>query len=186
MPRLKIRKKTDIKIEKEILTGMIASKEYLQNITPLIDLSYFKSSFIKRVAGWSLDFYDEYQDAPEAEIQSIFNTKAPKLKEEEAELIAGMLTGLSKKYEYVKEIKVPYLTDETVKYFKQRELEITSGNIRVLLEKGDIKEAERQIDEYKKVTVLNEPERITSFNATELMQQEFPDQTPMVESGLFK
>lgn len=151
MPRLKIRKKTDVTVEKRILTGIITSKEYLQDISPLIDLAYFKSSFIRRVAGWVLDFYDGYNKVPLSEIQSIFNAESPKLKEEEAELISKLLTDISKRYELDQNLNIPYLTDQTEKYFKQRELEITSGNLKVLLERGDIEEAENQISKFKKI-----------------------------------
>lgn len=154
MPRLKLRKKTDIQIEKRILTGIITSKEYLQDIFPLIDLAYFKSSFIRRVAGWVLDFYDGYSKVPLSEIQSIFNAESPKLKEEEAELISKLLTNISKRYELEQTLNIPYLTDQTEKYFKQRELEITSGNLKVLLERGDIEEAENQISKFRKIQKL--------------------------------
>jgi len=154
MPRLKLRKKTDIQIEKRILTGIITSKEYLQDIYPLIDLAYFKSSFIRRVAGWILDFYDGYTTVPVSEVQSIFNAEAPKLKEEEAEMISKFLIDISKTYELGQTLNIPYLTDQTEKYFKQRELEITSGNLRVLLERGDIEEAEKQISNFRRVQKL--------------------------------
>lgn len=154
MPRLKLRKKTDIQIEKRIITGMIVSQDYLNDIYPLIDLSYFKSSFTKRIAKWVLDFYETYEKVPFVDIQNIFNSEAPNLKEEEAELISKLLTNISKKYELEQSLNVPYLTDQTEKYFKQRELEITSGNLRVLLERGDIEEAENQISSFRKIQKL--------------------------------
>jgi len=154
MPRLKLRKKSDIQIEKRIITGLIVSKEYMQNVYPLIDLSYFKSSFIKRIAKWVLDFYESYEEVPFADIKNIFDTEAPNLKEEEAELISKLLTNISEKYEMEQNLNVSYLTDQTEKYFKQRELEITSGNLRVLLEKGDIEAAEDQISNFRRIQKL--------------------------------
>jgi len=154
MPKLKLRKKTDIQIEKRILTGMITSKEYIQNIYPLIDLSYFKSSFIRRVAGWVLGFYDELKAVPMSEVQSIFNAEAPKLKGEEAGMISEFLSKLSKEYEMGQTLNIPYLTDQTEKYFRQRELEITSSNLKVLLERGDIEEAENQISSFRRIQKL--------------------------------
>ena len=154
MPKLKVREKVTVRTEKQILTGMIVSKEYMQSIYPLISLSYFKSSFIRTVAEWALSFYEQYEDIPFDNIQSIFHSEEPNLKEEDAKLISTLLTNISKKYEREKGLNIPYLTDETEKYFKQRELEITSGNLKILLERGDIEEAEHQISHFRKIQKL--------------------------------
>jgi len=154
MPRLKTRKQSNIQIEKRIITGMIVSKEYLRDILPLIDLSYFKSSFTKIIAKWILDFYEQYEDAPFDDIKNIYDAEEPKLEEEVSKLISVLLTDISNRYEKDSGLNIQYLTDQTEKYFKQRELEITSGNIKVLLEKGDIKEAENQISSFRRIQKL--------------------------------
>ena len=154
MPRLVKRKKTDVNVEKRIITGMIVSKEYMQSIYPLIDFAYFKSSFTRKIAGWVYEFYESYEDVPFDDIQSIFNAEEPKLKEEEAKLISKLLARISKRYAQDKGINLQYLLDQTETYFKTRELEITSGNLKVLLEKGDVEGAEEQIASFRKVQKL--------------------------------
>jgi len=167
MPRLIKRKKTDVNVEKRIITGMIVSKEFMQSIYPLIDFAYFKSSFTRRVAYWVYDFYEAYEEVPFDDIQSIFNAEEPKLKEEEAKLISKLLTRISKRYAQDKGINLPYLLDQTELYFKTRELEITSGNLKVLLEKGDIKGAEDQLSSFRKIQKLTS-EWIDPFDNNEI------------------
>jgi len=167
MPRLIKRKKTDVNVEKRIITGMIVSKEYMQSIYPLIDLSYFKSSFTKKLASWTIEFYETYEEVPFDDIQSIFNAEEPTMKEEESKLISKLLARISKRYEREKGLNLPYLLDQTEKYFKTRELEITAGNLKVFLEKGDIRRAEDQISSFRKIQKLTS-EWIDPFDNEEI------------------
>ena len=148
------RKRVDTSIEKRILTGMIVSKEYLREIHPLIDMSYFQSSFARTVTEWILDFYDAYEEVPFKHIQDIYAQKKEKMEEEESNIIAKLLTNISQKYEADSTINVPYLVDQTEQYFKRRELEITSDNLKALLSEGDIQGAEIQIEKFRKVQKL--------------------------------
>lgn len=148
------RKRIDTSTEKRILTGMIVSKEYLQEIHSLIDISYFQSSFSKTVVNWILDFYDAYGEVPLKNIQDIFNEKKEKMEEEESKIIAKLLTDISQKHEADGVTNVPYLVDQTEQYFKRRELEITSDNLKLLLNEGDIEGAEIQIEKFRKVQKL--------------------------------
>ena len=148
------RKKVSTNIEKRIVTGLIVSKEYLQEVYQLIDLSYFQNSYTAKIAEWCLDHYSYYEEAPFATIQDIFNLEKPKLQEEDSELISFLLSDISKKYQLGDGINVPYLIDNTVDFCKTRELEITAGNIQVLLGRGDIAGAEEQVSNYRNVQRL--------------------------------
>ena len=148
------RRKVDTNIEKRIVTGMIVSKEYMQEVFLLIDLAYFQNTYTKIVADWCLDHYSYYEETPFNTIQDIFNLERPKLREEEAELIAMLLSDVNEKYKQEEGINAPYLIDRTVEFCKSRELEITAGNIKVLLERGDLKGAEDQISGFRKIQKL--------------------------------
>lgn len=154
MPRLIKRKKINVRVEKQIITGMIVSKEYMQSVYPLVDLSYFRNSFTRKIAGWAIEFYECYEEIPFDNIKNIFDSEKQKLKEAETKLISSLLVEISNKYEREKGLNVPYLTDETEAYFKKRELEITAGNLRVLLEKGDVRGAEDQISSFRRIQKL--------------------------------
>ena len=148
------RRRIDSSQEKRIITGMIVSKEFLEEIHPLIDLSYFQSTFTEIVAEWVLDFYEAYNEVPLKHIKDIFESKKETLKDEDAEIIAKLLTNISDTYEADEKINVDYYVDQTEKYFKRRELEITASNLKVLLEDGDLEQAEKQIEKFRKVQKL--------------------------------
>ena len=150
------RRRFDSSTEKKILIGMIVSTRYLKDISPLIDLSYFQNTFAQTVAEWVLEFYEAYEMAPFHNMQDIFTVEQDKqvMKPEEEEIISKLLTEISKKYQLDQGVNVPYLTDQTEKYFKRRELELTAGNLKVLLANGDIDGAEQQIEKYRKVQKL--------------------------------
>jgi replicative DNA helicase len=148
------RRRIDSTIEKRILTGMIVSKRFLQEVKPLLNLDYFESDFTRKVAQWSLNYFLHYDDAPKEHIQDIYNRESDKLKEEDAELISKFLKDISSRYEQDPDINVDYLLDQTMDYFKKRELEITSTNIQYLLSNNQIEQAEEQIIHFSKISRL--------------------------------
>lgn len=150
MSEIKSRKITTTE-EKRIAIGLITSTEYTNNIRGTIDLAYFKNSYIERIADWCLSFYDEHGKAPSIHIQDIFDSEKHSMPSEEAELTEKLLIDLSEKYS-PEEVNTDYLLSTTKNYFQQRELEILVGNISVLKEKGNLEDAEKQIDHYKKIS----------------------------------
>ena len=148
------RRKIDTDIEKRIVTGMIVSKQYMQEVFLQIDLAYFQNTYTRKVAEWCLDHYSYYEETPFNTIQDIYNLEQAKLKPEESELISTLLSDVNEKYQQEDGINVPYLVDRTIDFCKSRELEITAGNIKVLLDRGDLKGAEDQIAGFRKVQKL--------------------------------
>ncbi|RLA00039.1 MAG: hypothetical protein DRQ42_06435 [Gammaproteobacteria bacterium] len=149
-----IRRKIDSTIEKRIITGMIVSEKYLQTVSPQIDLSYFQNSFTRKVAEWCLDFYYTYRTAPFNDIKAIFERESARMKEEEASIIQTMLEEISDNFEIDKGINVEFLVDRTLLFFKKRELEITAGNIQILLEKNAIDQAEDEVINFRKISKI--------------------------------
>lgn len=150
------RKVIDTSLEKRIAIGLIVSTQYIKELLPLLNLNYLLNSYIRTISQWCIDFYEKYEKAPESNIQQLYETRREGLKEGEAELIEQVLDDISKQYENSEAFNVDYLLDQTTTYFKKRELEITAGNIQVLLDQGKLNEAEEQVASYKKVA------RITS------------------------
>jgi hypothetical protein len=150
------RKVIDTSLEKRIAIGLIVSSQYIKELLPLLNLNYLQNSYIRTISRWCLDYYDTYEKSPLNNIQQLYDTRKDGLKEGEAELISQVLDDISKQYENSDAFNVDYLLDQTTVYFKKRELEITAGNIQVLLDQGKINEAEEQVSSYKKVA------RITS------------------------
>ncbi len=138
--------------EKRIVTGMIVSTEFVEAINPIFSLDYFKNSYLKTVAEWCSVFFEEYTKAPFMHIKDIFESESHYLDENDVEMIEILLGDLDDKYDEG-EINLGYWVDNAKDYFRVRELEITVNNISVLKEKGDIEEAEAEIEKFKKVTL---------------------------------
>lgn len=146
-------RKVDSTIEKRIIMGMIVSDRYLREVYDLINLDYIRSDYIRTVAEWCLGFFDNYEKSPFHDIQTIFTDykEAGKIKSEEAEIIEILLKETSQKYSNQK-VNDDYLLDQTILYFKKRELEITNSNIKILLDQNKIEEAENEILTFHKVS----------------------------------
>jgi len=145
------RLRVDSTIEQRIVTGLIVSSSFLRKIYDLFDLVYFKNTYTKEIAKWAINYYEVFEDAPFAHIQDIFNKNKSKLKEEDADLIASLLTKISERYEMERNLNVDYVLKETETYFRKRQLEITSENIRILLKSDKVERAEMEIEQFKKV-----------------------------------
>jgi len=141
-------------IEKRILTALIVSTQFNYEVDHLINFDYFTNSFIRTVAKWCVDFFDTYEQAPFDHIQDIFEGRKPELKEEDVDLIKTLLEDISKKYELNSGLNIEYSVAQALKFFKLRQLQITSSNIDILLSKNDIDAAEEQINNYTKIAKI--------------------------------
>ncbi len=143
-------------IERRIVTGLIVSTEYAQEIEPLWKSRYMESESARMIAGWCLEYYRQYQKAPGKDIEGIFAEKIKSLSRTQAQDIEDILAGLSEEYER-KQFNVQYLLDQTRTYFKERALSLHSEEIQDHLRAGDITEAERLALSFNPVeTELNE------------------------------
>ena len=150
--------KTDAQVERQILTAMIISKDFLQGVKPIFKDEYLVTPFARRVAGWCLDYHDEYDKAPGEHIEDIFNHhKRNGLQEELSELIEKFLKSLSQEYEHSDGFNHDYMLDQAEKRFKARALQIATEDIKALLSTGDVFEAESILMAYKR------PERPSSI-----------------------
>ncbi len=138
--------------EKRITLGMIVSTEFLEQIKPIFKIEYFTNSYLTTVASWCDAFFEEYEKAPFMHIKDIFESEQHHLPETDAELIGVLLRDLDSQYDEG-EINLKYWTEMAEDYFKTRELEIVVNNISVLKDQGDIVGAEKEIENFKKVSL---------------------------------
>jgi len=138
--------------ESRIIIGLIVSTEFYERIKPILKIEYFTNSYIKIIAGWCDAFFEQYGKAPFLHIRDIFQSESAFLKPAESELIEILLGKLDSSY-VEGEINVDYWSESAKDYFRQRELEITLNNIQVLKDKGDLEEAEKEIERFHKVTL---------------------------------
>jgi len=143
--------KINSSIEKRILTGSIVSTEFLDKIHPVFNKEYIESTFIRKALVWTMDFYGEYGKSPGVHIKDIYIAERKNMKDDEAEIIETLLNDILTGY-VEGSFNNDYVADQTIDFFKSRELTITSNNVKYFLEKGSIEEAEKEIENYRKVT----------------------------------
>lgn len=139
----------DAKIEKNIITGMIISEEFLQGIQHIYHP--LQVPFAKEVAKWCMDYYSQYEKAPSAHIEDIFLANKDRMSEEEEELTSSFLSHISEEYENEKAFNVNYILDSAEKYFRTLALQELGKKLSVSVAKGNIDKAESMVGTFERV-----------------------------------
>lgn len=130
-------------IERRIVIGLITSTEFLQEIRPLWDNRLLKSNAARRLAHWSIEYFDKYKVAPMRQMEAIFYDKVKKDKvpnDVAEEIEQDILPGLSEEYE--QGINYAYLLEQAKEYLLERSLVVHTDKIKALLEEGKVADAE--------------------------------------------
>jgi len=138
-------------IERRIITGIIVSTEYIQQIQNIWDTQLLESSTARMLAGWVFEYYAKYKKAPQKEIENIYYQKLRESKISKSiaeEIETEILPSLSDEYEE-NGINLNYLIDQTHTYLCEKHLEKHSQEIQSLVESGELIEAEKLASEYK-------------------------------------
>lgn len=145
-----MRRKIEGSTERGILTAMIVSTEFLKNIRNSYKTEYFQTPFTKTVAQWAKDYFDEFDQAPGATIQAIFENKKKEILEEtQEELIESFLSSISKEYEMQDVFNVSYWLDQASKYFQKRSFQILADEINSAAHQDDLLSAQSAYDAFK-------------------------------------
>jgi len=174
------RKKIDVSTEKQILTGLVVSDHYLRIVAPLYSPDLLEIGFAPIVAGWCLEYFDKYEEAPKQHIQDLFNTWAKtKPDPEQLRFVEDFLATLSDEYEHAEKFNVQYLVDKTTEHFNLRKLENLAEDIKYCTNKGDLAEAKAVMDEYSSIEVETS-DWIDPFDDEEAIRSAFDEQaTPL-------
>lgn len=145
-------------IERRIVTGLIVSSDYVSRIRPFWKDELLEGPELRRIAGWCIEHFDKYQAAPDSDIESIYmeHLRAGRVSKGEAEFIELVLSRLSDEYGRGQQFNSAYLYDQTVEYFRRRELARHNEEIQALLDAGKTEEA----------TALSQSFKPTSFTAS--------------------
>lgn len=137
-------------LERRIVTGLIVSKDYLSRVEKFWDATLLESPELKIISDWCMDYYQKYHRAPDNNIESIYmeSLKKANISKAEAQYIETLLDGLSDEYGRDSRFNSAYLYDQTVQYFKTRELERHNEEVQALIELGRIEEAENLAQSY--------------------------------------
>lgn len=141
-------------MERKIVIGLITSTDFLNQIKSEWRQDYIVSDSAKMIALWCWEYYDKYEEAPGKAIDLIYTKKIAKkgnkITKDVAEEIEFILNGLSEQYvEEGDSISIPILLQETRDYFVERSISLHNENVQGLLQKGEVEEALKLIENFK-------------------------------------
>lgn len=140
-------KKTDSYFERKLIIGLIKSKEFIEQIQPLLKIKWLKNEESKRIAAWCIRYFKKYNEAPNEAIQDIYMKEAEKLKDETAALIEETLFSLSDEFES-DEFDTDHFLDICEEYLKRRQIEYKIEDIKVSLDSNNLEDAISSIEQY--------------------------------------
>ena len=152
---MKIRK-GDASLDRKIVTGMIVSTQYLKAVRNIYRPEYIITPFVNTVVRWCLDYFEQYEEAPNKHIQDIYKSeeRLNKIVESQLDLIEEFLSSLSEEYAQADLFNVDYLLDETERAFRARSIKCLAEDIEAYLSRGELLEAESQLARFKLPTKM--------------------------------
>lgn len=158
-------------IERRIITGFITSDDFIRQMYPIYKSRLLSSSTAKLLAGWCIEYFEQYNCAPGQDIEGIFNARMKHLSEDKVQDIEEILEGLSDEYEQ-KQFNVPYLLDQTRQHFQEKHLQLFADEVKATIDEGKLTEAERLASGY--VTIAKEDlSSIDPFKDRDRIKQAF-------------
>lgn len=164
-------------MERKIIIGLITDTDFLKEFEEEWNPEYIEGRAAKLLSAWCWEYYKKYKEAPMQDIESIYITKLRQGLDEDLanEIEEDILPSLNEEYE--KGTDNIYLIDETRAFFKERQIQIHTDSLTYLLDKGEIKEAQTQIDKFEiKTKVENVGLDLSSPESLMVVRQAF-DQT---------
>jgi hypothetical protein len=131
-------------LERRIICGLIVSADYLRRVAPFWQDDLVEAPEMRRIARWCLNFWEKYGRAPDRDIEQVFfgALRDEGIPKAEAQLIEAVLEKVSDDYERGDKFNAAYLFDQTVLYFRDREVAQWTQDVQDLRERGRLKEAE--------------------------------------------
>jgi len=142
-------------IERLIIIGMISSTDFLKEIHEIYSVNLIESVSAKRIATWCIEYFDQYNRAPDQDIEGIYFEKIKNLPKDLVEDISGILSDLSEEATDTP-ADLTYLIDQTRQRFTERHLFLHQEKIQNLLLKGRVKEAAILAVSFKPLTTTKD------------------------------
>lgn len=148
--------RTDLTIEKQILSAMIISEPFSKRFADLINPIFFENLYIRTIAKWILDYYKNHDKIPpKMTIKDILDAKVAnkEVEEKEIKLIEPIITDIISLATVLPEFDHDYHIQTAENYFSKRNLIIKANQVLELAEHDQIGEAEKVISDYHKIAV---------------------------------
>jgi len=140
--------------EADIIIGVIISKEFAIQITPILKTEWLESDYAKIVYDWCKDYFKTYGDVPKKDVKEIFKTKVLQDDETKTELVRKFLSTVSEKYVEGDSFNVGLRIDQAVKYIEERSVLVRVENCQRYIEIGRFDKAAEEMRTYRDVEKL--------------------------------
>lgn len=141
-------------VERQVLLGLMISKEFCTAIIPKINFNYFTASYSRSIAQWCVEHFKKYNVPVNMQIEDIYRTKSKFVPEDDRELIEATLISISDSYDEDELYNHMFYIDRAIQWFKERSLEDIKDKLDVNLRRGDIDEAENAVIKYNSITAI--------------------------------
>lgn len=137
--------KEELLLEKQILSGLVLSTEFLLRVSPICDEGLFSTAQAAQVARAAIDFGRRYQRAPGSSIRDLVAEQMQHANDDDLELMELLLDRME-----LEELGVhwEYLSERAEGFFAKRKLERIRRELSTALLNGDVTEAENVVASY--------------------------------------
>jgi RecA-family ATPase len=134
--------------------------EYIQRVVGIWHAELLNSDAAKLIAGWCMEYYGKYNNAPNSHIQVIYYEKVKQgINKDIATDIEEILTSLSEESTHQEPVNVDYLVQQTIIYFNERLLSRHIENTQQLLDIGKIDDAAMLAAQFKPIVPVDDMDK---------------------------
>jgi len=144
----------DTALEENIIAGMITSKRLMQDIFDLWKADFFKNDYLRIISAWCVDYYKDYKtNIGTIHIWDYYRSelRTGEMSDELREFLKATLDKVAERYTEDQEVNYEYIRRETIRYFQERNFELTMDQANLLRERGKMLEAQEVFHAHKKL-----------------------------------
>lgn len=150
MPGVERNRPINTDLQKNIITAMIVDTEFLRRIRPVYKSHMFDVEYLKKLSRWITTYFDQYEEAPNTEIQPLLEIKREGLEDKDYNLLKAFVENLNERYvngEYNKE----YLFKNTMKYFRKQNWKYFHQSMASHIQSGNLKKLTQLHNEFRDI-----------------------------------
>jgi len=148
--------------EELIITGMLHNTAFLSYINKVIQIHYFENKDCGTLAEMAIEFFDDNKKAPGLHSVELLDSVRD-IVGDQAKNIEKLLKKIDAKYGG-REVHTNILVSTARDWLKSRSMRTMSKDINKLLDRGNIEEAEKKMEEVRKNLTLNGEDSILAVD----------------------
>ena len=143
----------DSRIERQIITGMVISTEFISGISTIVSDDSFMLPFCRTIANWCIEYFHEFKEAPKQNIQDMFAKNKSTIPPETEDAIREFLADISEEYVRSDNFNVKYQLKQAEDHFRLCNISLLKEDISKLITSKDVEAAEARIKGYRRVSM---------------------------------